>query len=182
MRNALSTRSAVSIPWQRMTTAYGRGTDIPVLIETGQYEELANLIEHQSTLWQTTPWVLLVLLDQLAEKKPERVTSQEIDLYLAVASAILVDHMDPLNTVETMEGLLAEEYLWPEDEEDDEILWEEEEPPGYEERPFFSYYYFSYLLLKEAIPVFVEIMKSNDQLAPAIRELLLSLDPEGVSE
>ncbi|GIO45393.1 hypothetical protein J34TS1_01580 [Paenibacillus azoreducens] len=26
------------IPWQRLTTAYGRGTDIPRLIETRQYK------------------------------------------------------------------------------------------------------------------------------------------------
>ncbi|AZS13736.1 hypothetical protein [Paenibacillus lutimineralis] len=180
-RNALSTRTADSIPWQRLTTAYGRGTDIPGLIETGQYEELANLIEHQSTLWQTTPWVLLILLNQLAEKQPEQITLEEIELYLAVASAILVDHMDPQNTIATMEELLSEEYLWPEDEEDDEMEWEEEEPPGYEKRPFFSYYYFSYLLLREAIPVFTRIMNNNDQQAASIRELLSMLDPEGGS-
>lgn len=181
-RNALSPRTVDSIPWQRLTTAYGRGTDIPGLIETGQYGELANLIEHQSTLWQTTPWVLLILLGQLAEKQPNQVTSEEIDLYLAVASAILVDHMDPENTIATMEELLSEEYLWPEDEEDDEMEWEEEEPPGYEERPFFSYYYFSYLLLRGAIPVFIKIMNDNDQQAAAIRELLSRLDPEGGSD
>jgi len=184
-RNTLSTRTVDSIPWQRLTTAYGRGTDIPRLIETKQYEELANLIEHQSTLWQTTPWALLILLGQLAEKtekRQEQVTSEEIALYSAVASAILVDYMNPQDTVETMERLLAEEYLWPECEEDDEMSWEEEEPPGYEKRPFFSYYYFSYLLLREAIPVFTRIMNDNDQQAAAIRKLLSMLDPEGSSD
>ncbi|MDL1163074.1 hypothetical protein PAEVO_61750 [Paenibacillus sp. GM2FR] len=55
-------QTVTSVPWQRLTTAYGRGTDIPRLLETGQYKELANLIEHQGTLWQTTPWALLMLL------------------------------------------------------------------------------------------------------------------------
>ncbi|GEC89390.1 hypothetical protein [Brevibacillus brevis] len=169
------------IPWQRLTTAYGRGTDIPRLIETGQYAELANLIEHQSTLWQTTPWVLLILLQELAKQKPERVSSQEIQLYLAVASAINVDEMDSQNTVETMNELLDEKYLWPEDEEDDELWWEEEEPRGYEQEAFFSYFSFSYSLLKDAIPVFTEIMEGNDKLAPDIRELLLMLQSEGAS-
>ncbi|GAA0410244.1 hypothetical protein [Paenibacillus motobuensis] len=181
-RNALSTRTVDSIPWQGLTTAYGRGTNIPRLIKTRQYEELANLIEHQSTLWQATPWVLLILLDQLAEKQPEQVTAEEIALYSAVASAILVDYMDPQNTIATMEGMLVEEYLWPDNEENDEMLWEEEEPPGYEERPFFSYYYFSYLLLREAIPVFTRIMNNNEQLANAIRELLSMLDPKDNSD
>ncbi|GAB1532105.1 MULTISPECIES: hypothetical protein [Brevibacillus] len=168
-----------NIPWQRLTTAYGRGTDIPQLIETGQYEELANLIEHQSTLWQTTPWVLLILLQKLSKQKPEQVSLQEIQLYMAVASAINVDEMDLQNAVETMNELLDEKYLWPEDEEDDELWWEEEEPRGYEQEAFFSYFSYSYLLLKDAIPVFTAIMEENDKLAPAIQELLLMLQSEG---
>ncbi|QDS36965.1 hypothetical protein [Brevibacillus brevis] len=167
-----------NIPWQRLTTAYGRGTDIPRLIETGQYEELASLIEHQSTLWQTTPWVLLILLQELAKQKPEQISSQEIQLYLAVASAINVDEMDSQNAVETMNELLDEKYLWPEDEEDDELWWEEEEPRGYEQEAFFSYFSFSYSLLTDAIPVFAAIMEENDKLAPDIGELLLMLQPE----
>ncbi|MGG4441673.1 hypothetical protein [Brevibacillus fortis] len=173
--------TTTSIPWQRLTTAYGRGTDIPRLIETGQYEELANLIEHQSTLWQTTPWVLLILLQELAKQKPEQVSLNEIQLYLAVASAIPVEDIDSQNTVETMNELLDEKYLWPENEEDDELWWEEEEPRGYEQESFFSYFSFSYLLLKGAIPVFTAIMEGNDKLAPAIQELLLMLQPEGAS-
>ncbi|NQF13724.1 hypothetical protein HPY31_07270 [Brevibacillus sp. HB1.3] len=168
-----------NIPWQRLTTAYGRGTDIPQLIQTGQYEELANLIEHQSTLWQTTPWVLLILLQELSKQKPEQVSLQEIQLYMAVASAINVDEMDSQNAVETMNELLDEKYLWPEDEEDDELWWEEEEPRGYEQEAFFSYFSYSYLLLKDAIPVFTAIMEENDKLAPAIQELLLMLQSEG---
>nr|WP_188066531.1 hypothetical protein [Brevibacillus brevis] len=168
-----------NIPWQRLTTAYGRGTDIPQLIQTGQYEELANLIEHQSTLWQTTPWVLLILLQKLSKQKPEQVSLQEIQLYLAVASAINVDEMDLQHAVETMNELLDEKYLWPEDEEDDELWWEEEEPRGYEQEAFFSYFSYSYLLLKDAIPVFTAIMEENDKLAPAIQELLLMLQSEG---
>ncbi|TQR34843.1 hypothetical protein [Brevibacillus brevis] len=170
-----------NIPWQRLTTAYGRGTDIPQLIQTGQYEELANLIEHQSTLWQTTPWVLLILLQKLSKQKPEQVSLKEIKLYLAVASAINVDEMDLQNAVETMNELLDEKYLWPQDEEDDELWWEEEEPRGYEQEAFFSYFSYSYLLLREAIPVFTAIMKGNDKLAPAIQELLLMLQSEGES-
>ncbi|GIP22291.1 hypothetical protein [Paenibacillus sp. J22TS3] len=170
------------VPWQRLTTAYGRGTDIPRLMETGQYEEIANLIEHQSTLWQATPWALLILLQELAKQKPDKVSSKEVQLYLAVASALTVDHTDSQDTVGTMNELLDEKYLWPEDEDEDELLWEEEMPPGYEKEAFFSYYYFSYLLLKDAIPIYTAIMNGNDKLAPVIRELLLLIKPEGVSE
>ncbi|TKI58191.1 hypothetical protein E8L90_23930 [Brevibacillus antibioticus] len=168
-----------NIPWQRLTTAYGRGTDIPQLIETGQYEELSSLIEHQSTLWQTTPWVLMILLQELSKQKPEQVSLQEIQLYTAVASTINVDEMDSQHAVETMNELLDEKYLWPEDEEDDELWWEEEEPRGYDQEAFSSYFSYSYLLLKDAIPVFTAIMEENDKLAPAIQELLLMLQSEG---
>jgi len=173
------THTINNIPWQQLTTAYGRGTDIPRLIETRQYKELAHLIEHQSTLWQTTPWALLLLLRELATRTPDEVTSEEIELYLAVASAITLNDLDSTKTMETMNELLDEKYLWPEDEEDDELLWEDEEAPGYGKEIFFSYYYYSYLLLRDASPVFVTIMNGNDALAPAIQELLLRLNPEG---
>ncbi|MFE0558735.1 hypothetical protein ACFW1P_22720 [Paenibacillus sp. NPDC058910] len=175
-------QTTTSIPWQRLTTAYGRGTDIPRLMETGQFEELANLIEHQGTLWQTTPWALLILLRELAKRTPEQVTSEEVELYMAVASAITVEYMDSQHTLETMDKLLDEKYLWPKNEEEDESRWEEETPPGYESEAFISYYYFSYALLREAIPLFTAVMNDNDKLAPAIAELLLLLEAEELFE
>ena len=57
-----------NIPWRQLTTPYGRGTAIPQLIEQEQYTQLADLIEHQGTLWQVTPWVLLILLKSLKVK------------------------------------------------------------------------------------------------------------------
>jgi len=63
-----------NIPWQQLTTPYGRGTAIPQLIEQEQYQKLAELIEHQGTLWQVTPWVLLILLKKLANKNMEDVS------------------------------------------------------------------------------------------------------------
>ncbi|MCV4235114.1 hypothetical protein OHJ21_28470 [Virgibacillus sp. LDC1] len=172
-------QTVTSVPWQRLTTAYGRGTDIPRLLETGQYKELANLIEHQGTLWQTTPWALLMLLRVLAKQKPEQVSSEEMELYLSIASAITMEYMDSTQTVETMDKLLDEKYLWPEDDEEDDLRWEEEEPPGYEAEAFISYYNFSYVLLQEAVPVFKTIMNGNDQHADTISELLALLEPEG---
>lgn len=49
----------VHIPWQRLTTAYGRGTELPALMAARAYEKIAPLIEHQSTLWQVTPTLSL---------------------------------------------------------------------------------------------------------------------------
>ncbi|OPA75373.1 hypothetical protein BVG16_21250 [Paenibacillus selenitireducens] len=174
------TETTYNIPWQRLTTAYGRGTDIPQLIETGQYKALADLIEHQSTLWQVTPWVLLELLRELANRKtePEKVSLDEIELYIAVASCFTEQDMESGQPITSMSELLDEKYLWPVDDQEDEEMWEEEEPPGYESEAFFSYYYVSYSLLKQAEPVFTAIMNGNDQLAPTLRELLLLLEED----
>ncbi|WP_456288783.1 hypothetical protein M1D70_30775 [Paenibacillus sp. AK002] len=179
--NAL-THTTASVPWQRLTTAYGRGTDIPRLLETRQYKELASLIEHQGTLWQTTPWALLMLLRELAKQKPEQVSSEEMELYLSVASAITVEYMDSPQTIGTMDKMLDERYLWPEDDEEDDWRWEEEEPPGYEAEIFISYYYFSYMLLQEAAPLFKAIMNGNGQHADIISELLALLEPVDAAE
>ncbi|WP_339268965.1 hypothetical protein MKY48_32860 [Paenibacillus sp. FSL W8-0187] len=125
---------------------------------------------------------MLILLRKLAKRTPAQVSSEEVELYLAVASAITVEYMESQHTMETMDKLLDLRYLWPENEEEDESRWEEETPPGYESEVFISYYYFSYVLLREAMPLFTAMMNGNDKLAPAIAELLLLLEPEGAGE
>ena len=62
----------IDIPWKELTTPYGRGTDIPRLIENRNYKELNNLLEHQETLWQVTPWGVYFLLIQLEEDFAKR--------------------------------------------------------------------------------------------------------------
>ncbi|MCS7462175.1 hypothetical protein N0M98_18715 [Paenibacillus doosanensis] len=166
------------IPWRRLTTAYGRGTDIPRLIRNRQYKELAGLIEHQSTLWQATPWALLMLLRELAGRKPEEVDADEIELYLSVTSAFAGRNLGAEQPPGTMGSLLDEACLWPVDEEEDELLWEDEEPRGYDPDHFFGYYYFSYALLKRAEPMFASIKDNNARLAPAVQELLQLLAEE----
>ncbi|WP_341301319.1 hypothetical protein MHB44_01705 [Lysinibacillus sp. FSL H8-0500] len=164
-----------NIPWRQLTTAYGRGTAIPQLIEQEQYQQLAGLIEHQGTLWQVTPWTLLLLLKQLASKNAKDVTLQEIELYLAVAYAITKDSIDRVQTVPTMQELLDIQYLWSENEEEDELEWEEDTPKGYEQRAFLGYYYFSHLLLQEAIPIFMAITTDHKETADSLTELLALL-------
>lgn len=164
-----------NIPWKQLTTPFGRGAAIPQLIEQEQYQQLAELIEHQGTLWQVTPWVLLILLKKLASKNTEDISLQEIELYLAVAQAITEDYLDSAHTVQTMQELLDVKYLWTEDEEDDELEWEEETPRGYEQQAFLGYYYFSHLLLQEALPIFTAINAHNKEAAEDLDELLTLL-------
>ncbi|WP_155592631.1 hypothetical protein [Lysinibacillus cavernae] len=164
-----------NIPWLQLTTPYGRGTAIPQLIEQEDYTELAELVEHQGTLWQVTPWVLLILLKKLASKNIEDVSVQEVELYLAVAHAISEDYLDPAYSVQTMQELLDVKYLWTDHEDDDELEWEEQTPKGYEQKPFTSYYYFSYLLLQEAVPIFTAVTAHNKETADCLDELLTLL-------
>ncbi|WP_445479066.1 hypothetical protein ACULLL_01140 [Lysinibacillus irui] len=164
------------IPWQQLTTPYGRGAAIPQLIEEEHYRQLAELIEHQGTLWQVTPWVMLILLKKLGSQDKEDVSLQEIELYLAVAQAITVDYLKPTQTVQPMQKLLDRNYLWTENEEDDDQEWERETPTGYEQTAFLSYYYFSYLLLQEAIPSLTAITVHNNEAADRLAELLRLLE------
>ena len=60
------------VPWHRLTTAYGRGTDFPVYFETlskmddlkaakNALYELTTNMEHQSTLWHATPFGMIFM-------------------------------------------------------------------------------------------------------------------------
>ena len=66
------------VPWHRLTTAYGRGTDFPAhLTVLEQMRDLASVkeslyelttnMEHQSTLWHATPFGM-VFLSRILEK------------------------------------------------------------------------------------------------------------------
>lgn len=164
-------KEGVQIPWQRLTTPYGRGTELPALIEQGAYGEIGQLIEHQGTLWQVTPWVLSVLLQQLKTKQPSEVSLNEIVLYKAVVEALEGHPLADAVHVPNMTMLLDEAYLWPEDEEEDEEAWEEE-PAGYAELPFSSYYYYSYLLLQEAVPTFERVAQENEEIVDPVSRLI----------
>ncbi|QRG65928.1 hypothetical protein [Brevibacillus choshinensis] len=168
-----------NIPWQRLTTPYGRGSDLPEFIANGNYDEIANLVEHQGTLWQVTPWVLSLLLRELKAKRLEDVSPAELRVYEAIADSLTGRELESIPHVTHPELLLEENYLWPIDEEEDELIWEEEEPPGYAQLPFSSYYYSSGLLLLEAIPDFERLRDGNADLATQVSELLKKLDPIG---
>ncbi len=166
-----------TIPWHRLTTCYGRATDIPTLIAEKKYDELAQLIEHQGTLWQATPWALQQLLFRLQNSSVDEVTSDEIDLYLAVSSAFVWEEATS-QPVEHMDELLQEKWLWDEDsdEDDDEMEWEEEVARGYEEQAFVSYFLYSEKQLHDMFPKFREIAKLRADLTESVSELITCLD------
>ena len=152
------------VPWHRLTTAYGRGTDFPVYFETlfkmddlkavkkALYELTTNM-EHQSTLWHGTPFGMIfmsrVLIEALnkSEQNPiaNFLASELLDFFNCILQCYHdgdeMEHADPLPFFFDM---LKEEYLWSEeyDEEEDEMRYEEDEV--FPDDLFYSFYYYSW--------------------------------------
>lgn len=168
------------VPWHRLTTPYGRGTELPQLISNREYGAIADLIEHQSTLWQVTPWVLLFLLRNM-HMRSDDIMRSELELYHAVVGALDMENAqaDSQKSVESLTMLLDEKYLWPADSdpEEDELEWEEEEARGYDPVAFWSYYDYSYRLLKQALPDFESLLQqhADSEIAEALSELVQEL-------
>ena len=66
-RTYITHLKVTDVPWRRLTTAYGRGTEFPAhLAVLEQMRDLASVkeslyelttnMEHQSTLWHATPY------------------------------------------------------------------------------------------------------------------------------
>ena len=156
------------IPWENLTTPYGRGTNIPKLIENRKYKELVNLLEHQETLWQVTPWGVYFLLEQLKEDFTAGKTDfsyEQMEIYelilISYKNAIQNDFdkseifSDPLE-------LISEKFLWFTPEDDDELYWEDEYPPGYDDISFLNIYYYSWKFINDKAGLFEKIKDSTD--------------------
>lgn len=168
-----------SVPWHRLTTAYGRATNFPVCFSVLQkmndmkavkesLYELTTNMEHQSTLWHSTPFgmvFLLRILQQALELNGQNPVAHFIaDELLEFFAYILqcfhdgdkMEHAEPLPLFSDM---LKEEYLWSEeyDEEEDEMRYEEDEV--FPADLFYSfYYYYSY----EAVLAYRDIFEKTN--------------------
>ena len=169
----IETVKVSDIPWHRLTTAYGRATDFPAHLEVlwdmknvGAIdvagEELAQNIEHQSTLWHATPFALIFLL-RIFKKAVEEQGHNEIARYLVkelaelfiiiaecIRDGLMLEHADQLPNFEDM---LNEEYLWSEEYDEDEDILRFEEDDVFPDDLFFSFYYYSLQILLLAIPL-----------------------------
>ena len=184
------------IPWHRLTTSYGRATDFPRALDTlwamesidavdEAGKELALNIEHQSTLWHSTPFALIFLL-RTFKKAVEEQRHNEVARYLAEAlvelfiviaesirDGLVLEHADPLPNFVDM---LDEEYLWSEvyDEDEDMIRYEEDEV--FPDDLFFSFYYYSLQVLLLGKPL---LDKNNEQEAELL-ELLIEIEHSNI--
>ena len=152
------------VPWHRLTTAYGRGTDFPAhfaVLERmedleevkGALYELTTNMEHQSTLWHATPFGMVFLsriLEQALIQSSQNpvahfLAGELLDFFACILQCFHdgdeLEHADPLPL---FSDLLEEEYLWSEeyDEEEDEMRYEEDEV--FPTDLFYSFYYYSW--------------------------------------
>ena len=180
------------IPWHRLTTSYGRATDFPRALDTlwamesidavdEAGKELALNIEHQSTLWQSTPFALIFLL-RTFKKAVEEQRHNEVARYLAEAlvelfivivesirDGLVLEHADPLPNFVDM---LNEEYLWSEEYDEDEDMIRYEEDEVFPDDLYFSFYYYSLQVLLLCKP----LLDKTKEREAVLLELLTAVD------
>ena len=187
----IETVQVSDIPWHRLTTTYGRATDFPTeldvlwnmeSIETinAAGQELAQNIEHQSTLWHATPFAMIFLFRIFKKAQEERtqnkvaqyLAEQLVDLFSVIAECIrdglLLEHADPLPCFEDM---LNEEYLWSEEYDEDEDVLRYEEEDVFPDDLFFSFYYYSLQVLLLAIPLLDKSHEGEANLLDLLTEI-----------
>ena len=163
-RTYITHLKVADVPWHRLTTAYGRGTEFPAhLAVLEQMRDLASVkeslyelttnMEHQSTLWHATPFGMVfmcrILEKALADSGQNPVAHFLAGELLDFFSCILQcfhdgDEMEHAEPLPLFSDLLKEEYLWSEeyDEEEDEMRYEEDEV--FPADLFYSFYYYSW--------------------------------------
>ena len=188
----IETVKVSDIPWHRLTTTYGRATDFPAHLEVlwdmknvdtidTAGEELAQNIEHQSTLWHATPFALIFLL-RIFKKALEEQGHNEVAKYLVeelaelfiiiaecIRDGLMLEHADQLPNFEDM---LNEEYLWSEEYDEDEDILRYEEEEVFPDDLFFSFYYYSLQVLLLCKPS----LDKNNKHEVTLLELLTEIE------
>ena len=187
----IETVKVSDIPWHRLTTTYGRATDFPAHLEVlwdmtdvdaidAAGEELAQNIEHQSTLWHATPFAMVFLLRIFKKALEERtqnevahyLVEQLVDLFTVIAECIrdglMLEHADQLPNFEDM---LNEEYLWSEEYDEDEDVLRYEEEDVFPDDLFFSFYYYSLQVLLLGKPLLDEANEEEGKLLELLTEI-----------
>lgn len=187
----IETVKVSDIPWHRLTTTYGRTTDFPAHLEVlwdmknvdaidAAGEELAQNIEHQSTLWHATPFAMVFLLRIFKKALEERTKNevahylleQLVDLFTVIAECIrdglMLEHADQLPNFEDM---LKEEYLWSEEYDEDEDILRYEEEEVFPDDLFFSFYYYSLQVLLLGKPLLDAANEEEGKLLELLTEI-----------
>ena len=180
------------VPWHRLTTAYGRGTNFPehfAVLERMDnpfaaeqaLSALAENMEHQSTFWHATPFGMVflnrILKKALAEsgQNPAAhfLAGELLDFFACILQCFHDgDEMEHAEPLPLFSDLLKEEYLWSEeyDEEEDEMRYEEDEV--FPDDLFYSFYYYSWQAVQAYQDVLEQVPAEFAQPAAAVLELL----------
>ena len=191
-RTCITHLKVTDVPWHRLTTAYGRGTDFPAhLAVLEQMRDLASVkeslyelttnMEHQSTLWHATPFGMVflcrILEKALAENGQNPVAhflaGELLDFFACILQCFHDgDEMEHAEALPLFSDLLKEEYLWSEeyDEEEDEMRYEEDEV--FPDDLFYSFYYYSWQAVKAYQDVLEQVPAEFAKPAAKVLELL----------
>ena len=176
------------VPWHRLTTAYGRASDFPeyfqIIQEMSEIDkvkealgEIGSEIEHQGTLWHSTP-LAMIILAHIFEKAVSRMDENECARYIAeelleLFEVIAVSFHDAQeqglaedDPLPNFSDLLKEEYLCSEEydpEEDEDDLSPED--------LFWSFWYYSFEVLQYCRPI-LEKLQDTDLDAESVLDLL----------
>ncbi|WP_217266737.1 hypothetical protein [Paenibacillus tianmuensis] len=159
------------IPWQRLISSYGRAAAFPQWFHAMAHgdmeamghaaEQLAEELEHQSTLWHATPFGVIFAMrmfgeaandsvkQELSEQKRERLNALIVAILnicqpIAAACADTLGHVVEMEPFLSITDLLRESELWPEDEEEDEERWEDD---PVSDQAFYSFVYYTAQIL-----------------------------------
>ncbi len=182
--------SIEEIPWYRIGTAYGMASDFPKYFEEiwnmdslasvkDALSEIMNDIEHQGTLWHSTPFAMIFLVRSLehavGETEERQIADYMITTLLDFFVLIAECYYDFCGEIEEGEAedmlpffsdMLKEEYLASENEDEDSVLSIYEE----NEDLFYSFWYYSYRVLLYARPLLEKL--ENTSYGEKAQELL----------
>jgi hypothetical protein len=159
------------IPWSRLTTPFGRADKFPELLckmqegDSKAFDDLAGLIEHQSTLYHSTPFAFIFVCRILKEGVGDCEFKRDILGFLSGVADETKDilehiHGDNIKPMEFLSEMLAEKYLGCEvyDEEDG---WECYDGEGGEELHA-GFYHRTIEVLKHFADVFAALESDPD--------------------
>ena len=175
-RTYITHLKVTDVPWHRLTTAYGRGTDFPahlaVLEQMRDLEavkkslyELTTNMEHQSTLWHSTPFGM-VFLSRILEKALAEsgqnptahfLAGELLDFFACILQCFHDgDKMEHAEALPLFSDLLKEEYLW----------------SVFPDDLFYSFYYYSWQAVKAYQDVLEQVPAEFSKPAAEVLELL----------
>lgn len=148
------------VPWHRLSTAYGRATVFPGYFNTlwdmadleavqTALSEIVSNIEHQDTLWHSTPFAMIFLIRIFEHAIPEigknkcadYIVGEMLDIFELIVGCIqFYEELGHDEQLPDFSDLLQEDYLGSETYDEDD----EEDFDRFEEGDFDVFYSFCY--------------------------------------